>query len=73
MHFSPHPVMALRFCPTATHYVACTVALAEIVVHPDGDYPEKCKAPRVIAPIFEVTIDGKPLVGEQSATAAEEG
>ncbi len=58
LHFSPHPVMALRFCSTAVHYIACPVAVAEIVAHPNGQYPEKCKAPRVAAPVYEVTIDG---------------
>ena len=62
LHFSPRPTMALRFCTNAAHFVACPVALTDIAVHPDGEYPEKCKAKRVCAPTFEVDIDGE-LVG----------
>ena len=43
----------------AGHIVACRVRLDEIVVHPDGMYPNKVKAPRVLE-VFEVDRDGNP-------------
>ena len=67
LHFCPAPAFALRFCSTATHYIGCPVALNEVVVHPDGDYPEKCKAPRGCGPCFEVTIDGERITPEVPA------
>ena len=55
LHFSPRPIFALDFCERATRFVACPVSVAEIVVHPDGQYPAKVKAPRCAAPVWEVT------------------
>jgi hypothetical protein len=61
LHFSPRPSAALAFYPDAKRFMACPVLLKEIVVHPDGTYPEKVKAPRVYRPCYEVDIDGNPV------------
>ena len=58
LHFSPCVAMARAFDDEATRYLACPVLLAEMVVHPDGNYPEKCKAKRVALPCWEVDEDG---------------
>jgi len=69
LHFSPRPSAALQFAYGAKRYVGCPVRLDEIVVHPDGSYPEKVKAPRVVEPgCFECDIDGKPLQPADAAT-----
>jgi hypothetical protein len=60
LHFSPSPRMAKEFNPAATKFVACKVKLSEVLVHPEGVYPEKVKAPRVYE-IFEVDIEGNRL------------
>jgi hypothetical protein len=59
LHFSPHPKMAKEFNGEPAHFIACPVLVSEIVVHPDGTYPQKVKAPRVAAPCWEVDEDGK--------------
>ena len=46
--------MARAFHSAAVKYVACPVRLTDIAIHPDGDYPQKCKASRVCVPIYEV-------------------
>ena len=61
LHFSPTPFQALSFNPEAKRFVACPVDLKDIVVHPDGDYPEKIKAKGCCAPVWECDIDGKPI------------
>jgi hypothetical protein len=61
LHFSPQATMALSFFPEATRFVACEVQLAEIVIHPDGAYPEKVKAPRVAGAVYEVDGFGDPV------------
>ena len=38
---------------------ACPVALVDIVVHPNGAFPEKVKARACCAPTWECDIDGK--------------
>jgi hypothetical protein len=58
LHFSPSPRMAKEFNWEATKFVACKVKVNEVLVHLNGEYPEKVKAPRVYE-IFEVDIDGK--------------
>lgn len=60
LHFSPSPKDALQFNPDAEKYVACKVKLSEMVVHPDGKFPEKVKAPRVYE-IVEVDIEGNRI------------
>lgn len=66
LHFSPHPKMAKEFNREPAHFVACPVLVSEIVVHPDGTYPQKVKAPRVAAPCWEVGEDGNRIDGEDS-------
>ena len=66
LHFSPRPVMALQFCPEATKYVACPVRLSEIVMHPNGQYPEKVKAPGCCGKVYEVNIDGERIKAAKS-------
>jgi len=61
LHFSPTPTMARAFHPEATKYAGCPVRLADIVVHPDGQHPEKVKASKVCAPCFEVNEDGERI------------
>jgi hypothetical protein len=60
LHFSPTPLHALEFFSGAKRFVCCRVALDSIVVHPNGDYPQKVKAPRV-AEIWEVDRYGKRI------------
>jgi hypothetical protein len=67
LHFSPHPQMALEFVSASEHFIACPVKVDEIVVHPDGVYPQKVKAPRVCAPCWEVDRDGEPVTEEAEA------
>ncbi len=61
LHFSPTPWQALQFRRDATRFLACPVRVADIVVHPDGMYPQKVKAPGCCEPIWEVDIDGKAV------------
>lgn len=68
LHFSPRPYMAMSFNPEAVNFVACPVSLSEMAVHPDGSYPEKVKAPRVCAPVWQCDVDGNRI--EQKAVAA---
>ena len=55
LHFSPTPIEAMRYHPEATRFVAVGVWVDELVPIL-GDTP-KCKAPRVVVPCREVTID----------------
>ena len=48
-------------------FVACPVRLADIVVHPNGIYPDKVKASGVCAPVYEVDPDGAPVAPDLSA------
>jgi hypothetical protein len=41
--------------------MACPVALKDIVVHPDGLYPDKIKAKGCCAPVWEVDSDGNKV------------
>ena len=70
LHFSPSPVAALQFHPEAKKFVGCPVALADIAVHPDGQYPEKVKARGCCGPVFEVDRKGNPVVPQQNGAAA---
>jgi hypothetical protein len=70
LHFSPFPGAALKF-NNGAHFVACPVKLSEIVVHPDGDYPEKVKAPRVYKPCYEVNIRGERIQPVDPAASPE--
>ena len=59
LHFSPRPEMAREFDALATRFIACPVRLKDIVVHPEGQYPQKIKARGLCAPCWEVDIDGE--------------
>jgi hypothetical protein len=61
LHFSPTPAHALSFHPEARRFAGCWVSLSDIVVHPEGSYPEKIKARAVARPCFEVDVHGRPL------------
>jgi hypothetical protein len=61
LHFSPTPAMTLQFNPSATRFVACPVALTDMVVHPDGKYPNKVKARACAAPVWEVDRLGEKI------------
>jgi hypothetical protein len=58
LHFSPCPAMALSFAPFATKFVACPVSVDNIAYHPEGNYPNKVKAPKVVLPCYEVDTQG---------------
>lgn len=62
LHFSPTPAMALEFNSGAKRFVACPVRLADIAVHPDGEYPQKVKARGCCAPVWEVDRRGARIV-----------
>jgi len=61
LHFSPRPFMTIAFNAEAKKFVGCPVALKDIVMHPDGEYPEKVKARGCCGPVFECDIDGNPV------------
>ena len=61
LHLSPRPFLALRFKPDAERFVACPVRVSEIVVHTDPVHPDKVKARRACAPVYEVDIEGSPV------------
>jgi hypothetical protein len=64
LHFSPTPAMAMEFAPEAKRFTGCPVALTDISVHPDGDFPQKIKARRCCGPVWECDRDGKPVKTE---------
>jgi hypothetical protein len=68
LHFSPSPSSALAFHAGAKRFVACPVAIDDIVVHKDPEYPAKIKARAVCAAIYEVDLHGDP-VKEKTTTA----
>ncbi len=61
LHFSASPLAALSFNKSATRFVACPVKISDIAVHKTPQYPNKIKAPRVAAPIWECDRYGKPI------------
>jgi hypothetical protein len=61
LHFSPQPFMTLQFAPGATKFVACPVALRDIVVRENPQYPTKVKARKCCGLVYEVTIDGERI------------
>jgi hypothetical protein len=61
LHFSPTPHHTLEFTHDAKRFVACPVRLEDIVVHPDGEYPQKIKARCCCAPVWECDIDGNRI------------
>ena len=61
LHFSPRPTFALPRPDDSMRFVACPVRLADMVVHPQGDYPDQVKARGVAGPVYEVHEDGTPV------------
>ena len=61
LHFCAHPIAALGFDDSATRFVACPVNLADIRVHKNATYPNKVKAKRISAPIYEVDRYGNAI------------
>jgi len=64
LHYSPSPGHTKEFIDEpGMHFVACPVALADIAVHPDGQYPQKCKAKKQHVSGWGVDVTGKPIAG----------
>jgi hypothetical protein len=61
LHFSPRPTFALPVPEDQMRFVACPVRVEDIVIHPDGAYPNKVKARAVCGPVHEVDEDGTPV------------
>ena len=62
LHFCPHPALCKEFINgDKIRYIACPVQVSEIMIHPNGLYPSKCKAKRVCAPCWEVDEDGNKI------------
>ena len=61
LHFSPTPRHTLTHHSEAKKFIACQVKVTDMLVFFDGKFPHKCKAPAVVAPCWEVDINGKPL------------
>jgi hypothetical protein len=59
LHFSPLPIQALSYHPTATRFLAVGVAVSDL--RPILGGTAKCKAPRVVRACVEVDIDGNPV------------
>jgi len=66
LHFSPSPRHTLRFNAGAKKFVACLVPLDTILVHWDGSYPDKVRAPATTK-CWEVDINGKAVPAEEVA------
>ena len=63
LHFCGTPHHALGMALNSKRFVACPVSLDSIAHWPNGDYPQKVKAPRVVAPgCYEVDINGKEVI-----------
>ena len=68
LHFCGDPAACDLFRDKeGDRYVACEVAVADIVVHARADYPDKIKAPRCKA-LYEVDRDGNRI---EEARASE--
>ena len=61
IHLSPRPGLAMARTYGAQRFLACPVRVADIVVHPAGDYQDVVKVPAVCAPVYEVDARGRPL------------
>jgi hypothetical protein len=51
----------MLFHGAAKKFVGCPVAITDIAVHPDGNYPQKIKARAVTGGCFEVDRHGRPI------------
>jgi hypothetical protein len=62
LHFSPRPVAAKAFHPSATKFLACPIRLTDIrPPRADDAHPEKVKARGCCGPVSEVTLWGEPV------------
>ena len=61
LHFCATPRHALTFHTSSKRFIACPVKVSDMLVNFDWDHPEKCKAPAVVAPCWEVDINGKAI------------
>jgi len=61
LHFSSTPAIASRYNGSGTRYVACPVALKDIVVHKNPQYPDKIKARGCCGKVYEVDIHSKRI------------
>jgi hypothetical protein len=62
LDFCGTPHHALGMYMDAKRFVGCPVAVDSIAHSPNGDYPQKVKAPRVVSPgCFEVDINGNRI------------
>jgi hypothetical protein len=61
LHFSPRPAMTLEFDFKAARFLACPVSLSDMAVHPNGGYPQKCKAKGLCLPCWEVDQQGNAV------------
>jgi hypothetical protein len=61
LHFCSSPSATHEFVSNPEKYVACWVALEDLVVHTNPQYPTKIKGRKICQPIFEVDIDGNRI------------
>lgn len=61
LHFCPAPSLALAYQSDAARFVACPVAVEDIVVSTrnGSGIPDKVRAPKVAGPVWECDIDGE--------------
>jgi hypothetical protein len=72
LHFSPSPTMTREFVTNPEKFVGCPVALADMAIHPNGDFPQKVKARGCCGPVYEVDEDGEliPVTAEKAEACA---
>ncbi len=70
LFFSPSPGHTFEFAPGAKKFVGCLVPLAQMIVHADGEYPHKVRAPETFG-CWEVDVDGKRIDHPSQAAALE--
>jgi hypothetical protein len=62
LHFSSTPMIAKSYNPNGSRYVACPVALDDIAVMKNAQYPDKIKARGCCGKVYEVDIHGDRIV-----------
>jgi len=60
LHFIPTPKMGYEFAPEAERFVACEVAVKDMLVFSTGSYPNKAKAPECKV-LYECNDDGEEI------------
>jgi hypothetical protein len=61
LHLWPHPSLALEFAPQAARFVACSVRISDLLAQSGNAYRTKTRVRRISAPLYEVSLDGKPV------------